>query len=289
MARSILIDVGMQDLVILGQQGIKSVPSRSTRKRKARAKLAAKVRDERFRAGPYWFKMLIPEATAGVIMGHGGSTLINLEKETLAAIKLSPYGSYFANSCLRVLVVAAPTLEALEKVITKIVANFILEDDSSNSIYISLASPEALAAARNIDPSLRVAEPTLQHGNESIMEVSLEDYNNDKILLSIACAAIAVAIQFDRSHISDTVRLAYDANVQTLADDMDTLVDAHFCNIVCGCKSLVPPATLDWLSKNYRVEIDTFSDEHQCYVIRIGGIVRDVYTALHTLALMSVI
>ncbi|KAF4682485.1 hypothetical protein FOZ60_010461 [Perkinsus olseni] len=277
MARPILLDVGMADFAAFGQQGIKSVPSRSTRKRKARAKLAARVRDERFKAGPFWFKMLISEATAGVIMGHGGSTLIGLEKETLAAIKLSPYGSYFANSNLRVLVIAAPSLEALKTVVMKLVCDYILADIAVESVYVCLGSPASMELARGVDASLASDEPVLQHEGETVMEVSVVKHGGDRRLTSLTCASIALAVQNDRSHLANTVRLVYDP-LALLPGDIDGLVDAHFCNIVFECSNVLPPALFAWLSKNCHVEIDIQSGENNCRLARIEDMPLDHFS-----------
>ncbi|EER00574.1 hypothetical protein Pmar_PMAR028904 [Perkinsus marinus ATCC 50983] len=291
MARPILIDVGMaEQLTAFGlQQGIKSIPSRSTRKRKARAKLAARVRDERFKAGPFWFKLLISEATAGVIMGHGGSTLISLEKETLTAIKLSPYGSYFANSNLRVLIVAAPSLEAMKTVVMKIVHDYILADTAVQSVYVCLGSPTAIELARAADPNMSSDEPVLQHGEEAVIEVSIATHGADRSFTSLACASIAVAIQTDRSHLANTVRLVYDP-LAILRGDIDAMVDAHFCNIVFECSNALPPALFTWLSKNCHVEVGiepVLSGENDTRLVCIQGTLDGVHSALRAIVLMS--
>ncbi|EER07128.1 RNA-binding protein Nova-1, putative [Perkinsus marinus ATCC 50983] len=283
------VDVEMAELAALRHQGVRSIPSRSTRKRKARAKLAARVRDERYKAGPFWFKLLISEGTAGVIMGHGGSTLISLEKETLTAMKLSPYGSYFPNSNLRVLVIAAPSLEAMRSVVMKVVHDYILADIAVESVYICLGSPTSVELARAADITLSTDEFTLQHGGETVMEVSILRHGADRRLTALACGSIALAVQSDRSHLANTVKLVYDP-LAILPGDIDAMVDAHFCNIVFECSNAIPPAFLTWISTNCHVEIDiqsVHSGKEARRLIRIEGTLDGVHSATRAIVLMS--
>ncbi|KAF5889228.1 RNA-binding protein Nova-1-like isoform X1, partial [Clarias magur] len=92
--------------------------------------------------GEYFLKVLIPSYAAGSIIGKGGQTIVQLQKETGATIKLSKSKDFYPGTTERVCLIQG-TVEALNGV-----HNFIAEkvrempQSSQKSEPVSILQPQ---------------------------------------------------------------------------------------------------------------------------------------------------
>ena len=88
--------------------------------------------------GPLYMKLLVPERLAGVIIGKGGAGIVELESQTGCNVRLSANRVYFPGTNERVMVVTAPDMHAIDRVIPAIVSrlNAHVQDGSSTDTSV---------------------------------------------------------------------------------------------------------------------------------------------------------
>uniref|UniRef100_A0A8B9H176 RNA-binding protein Nova-1-like n=1 Tax=Astyanax mexicanus TaxID=7994 RepID=A0A8B9H176_ASTMX len=120
--------------------------------------------------GEYFLKVLIPSYAAGSIIGKGGQTIVQLQKETGATIKLSKSKDFYPGTTERVCLIQG-TVEALNGV-----HNFIAEkvrempQSSQKSEPVSILQPQT-----TVNPDrVKQAPPTVYYVPDFITEAEEE-------------------------------------------------------------------------------------------------------------------
>ncbi|ETE65045.1 hypothetical protein L345_09184, partial [Ophiophagus hannah] len=123
--------------------------------------------------GQYFLKVLIPSYAAGSIIGKGGQTIVQLQKETGATIKLSKSKDFYPgmNDLVDLKVVSCPVLECCSVAI--ITNNLIsLLDCCESLVWVFLMSPHHVtepAKSLTLPPLLWIPQLSAQSAHETVV------------------------------------------------------------------------------------------------------------------------